>query len=576
MPVLKNSNQIFVKVEEFSFLKSYYKVFIIIKSLEPFLKNYFFIDLNNHVNFKKSCFYIVDSSSQNYYSCPKLLIDNDNPDKLTITVLINDNFIKKKYELLSFKIFEYPMTMEFIPPFNFNCNLCISEDEKENCYLVNYFYKSTENCQGIDLVLNKKVFLLPLEEKIIEISKLFKFGFSKLIYEEHLFFLRSRFLRSGVKIITVYYSGENILVKILNTSLKNIDLGERFLQVCCPISNSKKFCLQHFRFNNYLIRNSKLSFGDCLIMAKRYETATEESLIENFHYIFEKTLRPSEEYLLKKNLDISHAECCTTDKCAIKNTVLFEDLKFIKHISSGDGSYELEFSHTSNYRKKARKQLALSMEKLVQQLIAVLMIIIPEKEVNILRHFDNDGESGRNYFNIGFIDGHVAEGKTEEVHAHIAHEKVYEFDDLLRAQNNLILKNHQRLIPIMYFCQLFVALNKPGRTMCVDRSPLSHYLFAFMDQDEEENVFKDLSLTDLFVFISLMSASSMGQKITFIIKILKDPPMLTKWFSRRDYEEEFYKDKDFNKIRSAFRSRLIKICKDEFKDFDYSQKILDI
>jgi hypothetical protein len=571
MNASKNLDRIFVKVEEFNFLKKYYKVILIIKSVETILENYFYVNLNDFIKYNDSCFYIVDNSSKNYYFCPKILIDNDNPDKLTVTVLIDNNYVKKEYMLVSFKIFEYPKNFEYNPPYNFNCVNCLDalESEKKNdIFYVEKFWKATKNCQGIDLVLNNSVILLPLEEKVLEIKSFFKFGYSKLNCEEHLFFLRSRFLRKGIVILNIYYQQDDVHIKILNTKIYTVDLTNRFLQVCCP-NNENKFCSKHFRlpdlnsFRKSKINKNYYTKDQYFEMASRYSNITEDSICENFYYILDKTLKASDNYLEEKNLE----------------KIKIEDLNFEFSIETTDGAYILNFSHHSEICKKRRKILYGSMKKITEQLVAFLLTIIPDEEEAILSIFDISKNKDIKYSKIIFIDGHVAEGKTEKVKKASADVCIFEFDNLLRANDALILKKHSKIISIMYFCQLFCAFHKKWEleeeksilTMVVDRSPLSHFLFAHIDDKQNE---KDLNshfllkfkLTELFIFISFMLASSDDDQNFFEVEIIENPKPFSTWFEKRKYEKELYEEcsTGFETLRLQFRKVLKELCMNDF------------
>lgn len=555
--------------------------FILSNFVLPVSSNFFYVNLN-HIFDSKKRFFLTCNSTRGYFEVPKILLDRDNPNGLQITVITREDIcVRKKLEIIKFKLFIYEEDFQYCPPFHFNCfDLAHNMEMPEfnNDYYVVGFKKASSDCQGIDLIFNKRTKLAPAEEKIIRIVRLFKSD-THGTYETNLFVLRSSAIRAGVEILDVRYEQDDVYITIVwNKPLKSdneLVLGVRIIQICLPIINESILCFPHLELNNKP-RKPKMSSDDStLIPKKRYEEISLEKVVDNFKYIVTKTLFPSEEYKKRKAIESVHFP-------NIKNNIP-------KEYSTGDEiSREITVGEVSEKRIKLTRK---SMTKLCEQLMLLLVTIFSEIDgvdpeiidnieetfkINKLTKEEKATRSIKTFDLITMIDGHVAEGKSTKVDTMVINSNkeaiaMAEMDNIFRLADALILKKYTDLIPIMYFCRFHVmCMNEnsgKATKLIVDRSPLSNYIFGMM-YDFKNNVFVSnerpkifdcfakedeefFPLDEMIAFMAIIN----GGLTEFKIQMIPDNELkaIKEWKDYRAYEKDYYADKNFEMFRKNFR-----------------------
>jgi len=179
-----------------------------------------------------------------------------------------------------------------------------------------------------------------------------------------------------------------------------------------------------------------------------------------------------------------------------------------------------------------------------------------------------------------YYDGHCCDGKTALVKKSFADIKVEEYDDILRYDNNKILREYNQLILPMFYCSLFKKLytlqskkddenNKKTVRLCVDRHITSHIVFSYLNVimvNIDEKDIKDIlkkereEIKSFFKkqcnFLTLL-VNCFAESVDEIICIPDSEP-IDSFHDYRDWEKVLYGNVDFfEKVKREFLQELL-------------------
>jgi hypothetical protein len=559
--------------------------------------NVFFINLSKFLpkrtRREKYYFLVRGLNTQSMYSVPDTLYDSGAVEYAHITVLKNRTFVQNDNIIEFFvhvnkkkikdALTEYS-SLEGFDCFGsclgFDCfknNIsCFSSQEviSDSFFAVGFIHASLE-CEGIDVVLNKAINLKPCESLVIRVHSFLRDTVLK-DYPNYIF-LRSRFLRQGVYISHIEYDSYDMLMYVSSKSLNSIDLTNRFFQIVLPRAinhnYAQYFCTKHLEERNKPRKAKKMSSekikrdGDegesvakrakALNKGARYLGFDVESVLENFDYIITKSF----EEVDKKG----------KPKAAVETWVDDKKRQPLKDIPLKD-----------------KHNLAQSMFKLCKQMTNTLLDILGDDSIDMVADkFHIDGEMIKKSqwklvprIQAIYYDGHCCDGKTTVVKESFADIKVEEYDDILRYDDNKVLREHHQLILPMYYCSLFKKLYtlqskkddkdaKKTVRLCVDRHVTSHtvfrYLNVIMDNIDEKDI-NDILKTEreeirsFFKkqcnFLTLL-VNCFAESVDEIISIPDSEP-IDSFRDYRAWEKELYGNVDlFEKVKREFLCELL-------------------
>lgn len=560
------------------------------------------------------------------YFVPTNLIDSGAKEYGCVTIIKdgNDDFIKNSFVGFLVTIHEYKqnnLLTEFDSFTGFDCygsllgfdcyglhnkytlkNVsCFSNQEIENdnnFYAVG-FYKSGPDCEGIDIILNKKVKILPYESLVIKVNYLLRDNV--LRDNVDLFFLRSKFSRQMITLDCVKYTSCSVSFYINSLNKFTVFLGERFIQILLDdsiISNFRNyFCLKHLEIGDSP-RKPKLNMSNKplpITKGSKYTSENIDDILERCEYIRRKTLWPTTEQIEK------HAHKFTRNVDA-NNYNLHE----IEGPFKNENWQKFKFPLFPPFSSKQEdKNFKMSMFKLNGMMINFLLSILPDFGEEILELLDVDDIKDvylKNVFkkdeqilalHLTFLEGHCAEGKSKIIKNLMVDNKLLEFDNLLRADNCLILKNYTNIIPWIYICATFSKLVRisliPHDDQCVqlfvDRYILSHALFgefeeikklidykqssSFKDTDIKEiEIIESCNIKNFVEFYNVLIASF--SHATLVSVNLHQPDLeIDSFYEYRAYEKELYESvENFNTFGNQFRALLLRFFHEAAKKDD--------